>query len=214
MALTLTITSMLLLLALTLLGAWRGVPRGLLALLGTLIGALLADLWAPTWSTWLLQRFTFQSPETMLWTVTSLTFVLTVVLVGYGSSLLLPHSKARPVATPGGMGRRADMLALLGGAALGLFQGVLLLGFLLRYTSELLKSTAVTAAIQTSLLARLLHDGLGWAFLAPSLLVVGAALIRLIAAIVRRATERRKAAPPVPPIVEAPPVPAEPRSKA
>jgi uncharacterized membrane protein required for colicin V production len=197
MALTLTIACSLTLLVMTLLGVFRGIVRGLLALVGTLSGALLTAIWAPVWSNWLAQQLAIPHRQTLLWGLTCLTFLLCVLLVGYGSALLLPRGQQRIESSRLAAARRQP-LPRVGGGLLGFYQGLLTLGLLLRYTSDLLKNQSFNAAVTASPVARVLHEGLGWAFLAPPLLVSAAVLVRALVLLGRRLSSRRSAGPAAP----------------
>jgi uncharacterized membrane protein required for colicin V production len=196
MALTLTIVGALVLLGAALLGALRGPMRALLTLIGTLLGALLTAIWAPVWSNWLAAQLAINNRQTLLWAITCLTFLVCVLLVGYGAALLLPRATKPAEAARLTAARREPLPRALGGL-LGLYEGVLVVGLLLRYTTDLLSNQSFNAAVEASPLARLLHQGLGWAFLAPALLVGGAVLGRATVVLVRRAAARRKPAPPL-----------------
>ncbi|NTW04002.1 MAG: CvpA family protein [Oscillochloris sp.] len=147
----LTILSAATLGVLGLFGLFRGVRRGLIAVAGTLLGAVLIDLWQNRWSNWLNAQ---DQPTTWAaFVITATVFVLVVLLVGYGGSLLLaPELKAKP---PGLFDR-------LLGAFVGALNGALIVSYLLRYASESWPSDEFTTLIASSFLASLLDTWLPW----------------------------------------------------
>ena len=124
MTLALTIGSVLLVLLGLVLGAWRGIRTGMLALAATLLGFMVSSYWGDAWATRLSEQYSFDAR--------AFSFVLSAVLllgpaliIGYGGGNILSRaSTLKP-------------LYRVIGAALGILNGLLQAGFLLRYASSL-----------------------------------------------------------------------------
>ncbi len=140
-----------------LIGFSRGARRGLIALAGTLMSAVLIDLWQARWSEWLMSEV-----DQSLWMVfllTALIFLSVALLVGYGSSLLLPADpqKAKQIHT---------MKERFSGTLLGMLNGTLLASYLLRYATDNWVEGEAQALIEESLVANVLDKWLAWFILA------------------------------------------------
>lgn len=183
MALALTIGISVLLLVLTLLGYARDLRRGTIALLGTLAGAALVDFWGVRWGNSLASRLVEgdQARTTLL--VSCLLFLWSVLVVGYGGGMLLARPKERPV------GQR------MAGALLGLVNGLLIVGFLLRYATA---QASFATTVKADLLANLINTAMPWLFLGAAavvtVLVIGRGAMSLLGR--PAAPPRRPTAPP------------------
>jgi hypothetical protein len=170
MPLALTIFIALVVVVLGAIGYARDLLRSLLALLGTLFGALLVEFWGAQWGAALASRLG-TTPQLRGFIVSCLIFLWGALSVGYGGGVLLGRSKNRPLVPQ-----------RLASALLGLLNGVLIVGFLLRYAfaqqpgfAALVTADAVAAAIYSGL--PLLFLGLA---LAVTLLVVARGLVGLV----------------------------------
>jgi hypothetical protein len=188
MALAFTVIIAVVLALLGLVGYVRDPRRGLLALIGTLVGALLVDFWAARWGPDLAARFVDGNVARLTFIVSCVLFLWGALFVGYGGGLLVPRAKERP-----------PFQQRLGGAILGVLNGVLIVGFLMRFAT--LSQTGFAETIQSSPLAKLFYDGL-------PLLFLGAAVAVTLMVLARGITQffGRRAAPA--------PRPAEPRPTA
>lgn len=164
MAIALTIGISVVLLVLALVGYMRDLRRGTIALLGTLAGAVLVDFWGATWGASLASRLVEgdQSRTTLL--VSCLLFLWSALVVGYGGGMLLARPKDRPV------GQR------MAGALLGLVNGLLIVGFLLRYGTA--QQAGFTTTVKADLLANLINTAMPWLFLGAAAIVTVLALGR------------------------------------
>lgn len=169
MALAITIVSVLVLVVLGAWGWWRGVPRGLLSLVITLFGVALVDLWIDAWGSQMQSWLRLERSQTSTWLAATLGFLFVALFIGYGSGRLVRQDtdaiKARP-----------RMLAGPVGALLGVLNGALIVGYMLKYTSELLRRADITGALQSSLVTRTLSVWLPWFLLA---VVVAAGVVVL-----------------------------------
>lgn len=156
----------LLLIVLTVAGYLRDLRRGLMALVGTLGGAILVDFWGANWGAALAKRLVEgDAARTTLW-VSCLIFLWSALIVGYGGGILLNRSKDRPMA------QRAVS------ALLGLVNGVLIVGFLLRYGTEL--SPDFAATVKANLAANPINIGLPWLFLGAAVVVTLLVAVRSV----------------------------------
>jgi Colicin V production protein len=178
MALAMTMVVALVLLLLTLVGAWRDLPRAALALGGTLLGVVLVDLWGAQWGAALAQRLRV-SPASALFVAQALLLLGAAMLLGYGGGTLLPAQGDVP------SWRRRVV-----GGLLGLLNGAVLVGFLLQYGAA--ANSGFAALVGQSALARLLHSGLPLLFA----LVSGAAGAAVIGRVIGASLRARQAAPP------------------
>lgn len=168
MALTITIVSVLVLIGLGAWGWWRGVPRGLLSLIITLFGAALVDLWVDTWGRQMQSWLRLERSQTSTWLAATIGFLVVALFIGYGSGRLV-----RPGVDSAA---RSRMLAGPVGALLGVLNGALMVGYMLKYTSELLRRADITSALQSSIALRTLTVWLPWFLLA---VVLAAAVVVL-----------------------------------
>lgn len=172
MSLALTIFIGLVVVVLGLIGYFRDARRGLLALLGTLLGAILVDFWGGPAGAW-LSRSIGGDPQRNTFVVSSLIFLWGALIVGYGGGLLL--------------GRLKDRLALpqrLVSVLLGLLNGVLIVGFLLRYA--VVQQPGFAAMVKATPAASIIHDGLPLLFLGLAAAVTLLALVRAIVGLAGR----------------------------
>lgn len=169
MALALTIVIGLVLALLGFVGYVRDLRRGMLALLGTLVGAILVNFWGDQWGAGLASRFVNPDVQRITFYVNYAVFLWCALVVGYGGGVLLSRVKER------------SLQQRLVGALLGLVNGVLIVGFLLRFATA--KQPSLAPLIQANPVAKIVHDGLPLLFLAlaaiTTLLVLGRAAIRL-----------------------------------
>jgi uncharacterized membrane protein required for colicin V production len=187
MSIAITIAIVVIILLLGILGVFRGVRSGLLTLVGTLMAAALVDLWHPTWAEWLVQLLGDDRPHTWTWAVTSLSFLLVALIVGYGSSTFLPRKKNAVQSTSGQQQQKTPFKERLSGGLLGALNGALIASYLLHYTRELLQNKEFETTLQTSLVARVLYDWLPWFVLA----MVVAVLINIFRRLIQTALAGR-----------------------
>lgn len=164
MALALTIVISLVLVVLGLIGYVRDLRRSMLALLGTLGGAILVNFWGDQWGAGLASRFVNADVQRISFYVSCAVFLWSALLVGYGGGILLNRAKERPFP------QRVT------GALLGLVNGVLIVGFLLRFATS--KQPALAAMVQANPLARIIHDGLPVLFLGVAGLITLFVIVR------------------------------------
>lgn len=165
----LAIVSIVGILALTLVGSMRDLRRGVLALAGTLLGASLVY----TWSDWINQRTAawFEGGNPQRWSLAFhlLAFGGTVLVVGYGGSLLF--NKAAQIKV-----RERTTTTLL-----GLLNGLLIVAYALRFAGQ--ANENVLPVIEESQWTRLLYNGLPYLLLAMPIFVFAVILIRGIMAL-------------------------------
>jgi|APCry1669189070_1035195.scaffolds.fasta_scaffold00057_17 uncharacterized membrane protein required for colicin V production len=135
-----------------LVGLFRGVRRGLIAMAGTLLGAVLVNLWQARWINGL--RAQMEQPAWPTFLLTTGIFVLVAILVGYGGSLLLPPHDPKA--------KGPGMLDRLLGPFVGALNGALIVSYLLRYANENWPNGEAAAMIAESFMARLLDIWLPW----------------------------------------------------
>lgn len=135
------------------IGARRGIYRGILTLVGTLFGVVLVDLWRPAWATSITDFFQADRQDVALWLVVVLTFLAVVVVLGYGSGVLVA-AEALP-------NRRSAGDRILGGL-LGLLHGMMVMGYLLHYSVEVPPTPELAPGILAVSGARGLIDWLRW----------------------------------------------------
>jgi hypothetical protein len=181
MSLALTIFIVLVVAVLAVIGSFRDTRRGLLALLGTLFGAILVEFWGPRLGVWLAGALGGEQ-QRMGFIANSLMFLWGALVVGYGGSLLLGRAR-----------ERATLPQRLASAALGLLNGVLIVGFLLRYATGQLPDFA--AMVRATPAAAIVHDGLPPLFLG---LASAATLLALVRGVVGMFSKRPAPAQPAP----------------
>ena len=164
MALALTIGISFVLIVLGLVGYLRDVRRGLMARRGALGGAILVRFWGAQWGAALAGRLVAGDPQRTTLLVNCLVFLWSALVVGYGGGVLLGRTRERP------------MSQRLVGGLLGLINGVLIVGFLLRYITE--KRPEIAAAVQANLAANSINVGLPWLFLGAAIAITILALVR------------------------------------
>ena len=198
MALALTVGISVVLVVLALVGYMRDLRRGTIALLGTLAGAVLVDFWGARWGASLASRLVEgdQSRTTLI--VSCLLFLWSALVVGYGGGMLLARPKERPV------GQR------MAGALLGLVNGLLIAGFLLRYATEQQAGFATT--VKADLLANLINTAMPWLFLGAAAIVTVLVLGRGLMGLLGRSAAPTKPAATTPAAQPRPAAPAAPGS--
>src|SRR5262245_5860027 len=144
-------------------GFRRDLRRGVMALAGTLLGAILVGFWADTWGQGLAARLG-GSPQRMTFIASSLGFLLTVLIIGYGGGLLL------------GSQERAPFPRRLAAGVLGILNGSLVTAYLLRFGA--LADAGFSEEVQAWAPARILHDGLPLLFLGVTGVVAALVLVR------------------------------------
>jgi hypothetical protein len=161
MSLAITLVIALILLLLLLVGAWRDIPRGLLALVATLFGTVLGGFWTERWGNELAARFD-TGPSPIIGGIGILLISSVVLLIGYGGGIVLPPSP-----------KLLTWQERVIGGALGLLNGIVLTGYLLRLSTY--GNPGFAALIGSSALATLLYDGIPLLFLAVA--IVGSSII-------------------------------------
>jgi hypothetical protein len=152
-------------------GFRRDLRRGVMALAGTLLGAILVGFWADAWGQSLAARLG-GSPERMTFVASSLGFVLTVLIIGYGGGLLL------------GPKERAPFPRRVAAALLGILNGAVITAYLLRFGT--LADAGFSEEVQAWMPARLLHDGLPLLFLGVAGVTAALVLVRGLIAFANR----------------------------
>jgi hypothetical protein len=181
MAIALTGGIALVLIVLAVFGYLRDLRRGMLALLGTLGGAILVDFWGAPWGASLAARFSTDIQRATLW-VSCMLFLWCALGVGYGGAVLLPTLA----------GDRAIRQRLMG-ALLGLVNGLLIVGFLLRYAFA--NEANASASLAANVLANALYISLPWLFLGAALTVSVLAIGRGIMTLMQNRAAAAPASP-------------------
>jgi hypothetical protein len=182
MALAFMLVITLVLVVLGLVGYIRDPRRGLLALIGTLVGVILVDFWAAQWGPGLASRFVGGDVPKLTFIVSCGLFLWCALFVGYGGGLLLSRAKERP-----------PFAQRLAGALLGVLNGVLIVGFLLRFAS--VNQSSFGETIQSSNLSKLFHDGLPLLFLGLAVAVTLLVIVRGVGAFVAQRSAARAPKP-------------------
>lgn len=194
MSLAITIIIVLVLGLLTLVGFWRDLRRGVLALAGTLLGAIVANFWGERWGIQLSEQLG-SSAAILVFAVNTSLLLATTFIVGYGSGALLSRTNER----------RTPVERIICGL-IGLFNGVLLLGYILRYGTA--DNPGFREVVASSLPAEILHEGLPIMFLAIAVLFTAVVLLRGLANMIGASRTRPAVAPAKP--TTPPPTPAPP----
>jgi hypothetical protein len=153
------------------IGFRRDLRRGVMALAGTLLGAILVGFWGASWGQSLAARLG-SSPERMTFVASSLGFVLTVLLIGYGGGLLLGPKERLPFP------RRVAAVLL------GILNGALITAYLLRFGTQV--DAGFSEEVQAWMPARVLHDGLPLLFLVVAGIATVLVLVRGLIAFANR----------------------------
>lgn len=169
-----------------LIGLARGVRAGLVAIAGTLLAAVLIDLWNQRLGAWIRETLRPELPALPTFLLVAAVFLLTVAIIGYGGSALLPRA---PVQS-----RSRKALDRVVGGLLGALNGALIASYLLRFADAAWVSGAVADLLATSPLARVLLLWLPWFMLALVVTTGAMVVIRGVAGFVRA----RRAATPSP----------------
>lgn len=137
------------------IGYWRGPVKELLVTGGVLFGILLADFWARPWGRDLADISSIGADGGAF--VVAMAFIVTVTFIlGYGSGVAI---------APAVFGSFARGL----GAAIALFNGILLVGFSLQYVRVFLLAPSTEEALYDSYVVSFLLDQIGWVLLAVAL---------------------------------------------
>ena len=187
MPIALTIAIAVTILVPAFVGYWREPRRGVLALSGTLLGATLADFWAARWAGDIARNTGWEQP-TLTFVISATLLITSALLIGYGSGVLLPPATHTPVP------RR------LLGALLGLLNGGMLAGYMLRYASA--SSPGFAEELLTIPLADLVRSALPLFFLGLAVVLALMIVGRRVLQFARRARPRR--APPTQPLSQPP----------
>lgn len=159
-------------------GLFRGVRRGVVALAGTLLGAVLVDLWSEPLAAWLRETINPERPALPTFMIVATLFLTTALVVGYGGSVLLPRPDPQAKKTLG----IVDMPL---GGLLGALNGALIVSYLLRYAGEIWRDGSVDELVATSPVAFVLDRWLLWFVMAMVGTTAVFVLLRLTAAMVR-----------------------------
>ncbi|MCX7789919.1 MAG: CvpA family protein [Chloroflexaceae bacterium] len=180
--------------ALGLIGLARGTRAGLVAIAGTLLAAVLIDLWNQRLGAWIRETLRPELPALPTFLLVASVFLLTVVIIGYGGSALLPRAPAQS--------RSRQALDRVVGGLLGALNGALIASYLLRYADAAWVNDAVDDLVATSPPARVLLLWLPWFMLA---LVITTGVIVVIRGVAGFARARRPTPPPTTPAPTAQP---------
>lgn len=186
MALTISLLVVIGLLAL--LGLLRGVRAGLVAIAGTLLAAVLIDLWDERLARWLRTTLRPEQPALPGFLLVAAVFLLTALVIGFGSNALLPRAGAAPA-------RRALIADRLLGALLGALNGALIVSYLLRYAQVAWSDGTAATLVAASPVAQVLVFWLPWFVLA---MVVTSGLVVLVRLTVSQVRRRAAGRPPAP----------------
>lgn len=174
---------------LALIGLARGARAGLAAIAGTLLAAVLIDLWNQPLGAWIRETLRPELPALPTFLLIAAVFLLTVAIIGYGGSALLPPAPAQ--------GRSRQVLDRIVGGLLGALNGALIASYLLRYADMAWVNGDAADLMATSPLAQVLLLWLPWFILALVATTGAIVLIRGGAGFVRarRAAATAPAAP-------------------
>ncbi|NJN68251.1 MAG: CvpA family protein [Chloroflexaceae bacterium] len=192
MDIALTISIGVVLFGLGIWGLFRGVQRGMLSLVGTFVGVVLVDLWSETWVELLIKQFRPENQTEWRWAVTTLGFLVVAIVLGYGSSVLIPREE------------EPEYLSLnnrLVGGLIGILNGALVVGYLIHYTVTTWDSDAFQETLSLSVTAQMLSQWLPW-FVLGSVVVFG--IIVLVRLLVRLVIKLLEKGPPMTGAAEAP----------
>ena len=167
MSVVITVVVVLVLVALTMVGAWRDIRRAVTALAGTLLGALVSASWGDEWATQLVEHALPSNGNTISFVISSGLLVGIALLVGYGAGSFFP-----PHAGPLSFGQRVL------GALLGLLTGVILTGYVLQYAVA--GNPGFEALVNESPVTQFVLYGLPYLFLGMALLIAGAVALRAL----------------------------------
>lgn len=161
-------------------GVKQGVYRALLACVGPLLGAVTIDLWRDTLTT------QFVGNAALRLGIIIPVFLTIVFVIGYGSVLLFPTVTLEAPTN--------DLRSLILSAFLGLLNGMLVFGYLLRYIRDFAVSATLAHAIESALFTTTLYAWLPWFIVAVLSATGGWISIRFIQ---RRTSVALPAAKPV-----------------
>lgn len=182
MALAITIVVTLVLVLLGLVGYWRDTRRAVVAIAGTLIGALMVGFWGEPWGQQLAQRMVDGNPRTLTFVISCALFLFCALVVGYGGGVLFGRAKEPPAFSQ-----------RLANTFLGLLNGALIIGYVLRFATAQQPESNFTALVQNTPLVRIFHDGLPYLFL---ILAGGVGALVLVRGALQAVSGRRVVVPP------------------
>ena len=149
------------------LGVGRGIQREAMTLIGILLGAVLAEMWSPVWAITNAARFNQDVAGTQA--LIALALLLgCAIFIGYGGALLLASRR-----------QLAQGRARVFGGIAGAINGLLLLGFVLRYATPKIEPAPVPL-FATTRIGSLLIQRLPTLLLFGALAGVAIVLVRLI----------------------------------
>ncbi len=167
-------------LALVGLGIWgmrRGVQRGLLTLAWIFFAAILVDLWSPVWADWLREQLKPDNPATLTWIATALSFLVISIVFGFGSGILIRSSNKTAA---DGLPKKSSVSNGTVGGLLGILSGIVIISYLLRYTTDLLPESDFAVTPASNVVMRLLYEWLPWFLLATLVMFGGIMLFRTV----------------------------------
>ncbi|PDV99095.1 CvpA family protein [Candidatus Chloroploca asiatica] len=178
MALSITV---LVLLALTgIIGGLQGIRRTMPTLVGTLLAAIVFDLWHVQLGEWFSATFQATQTEWPLFLLITLGFLTITGVIGYGGSNLLRPRRTRV--------QSVSLFSRLFGVVLGVVNGGLLLGYLLRYAEQIWGASA-TQLIADAAPADFLVRGLPWFVLG----LVASTILFILVQLIRNGLEHQAA---------------------
>ena len=150
------------------IGLWRGALREWVACAGITLGILLANAAGTRWGGDFAQ-FANMEPKPGSFAVATAFFLVSVLLIGYGGGLALPY---RPDLSWANRGL---------GALLGLGNGFLIVGGLLRLMQERLFDGRSNSPLHTAALAAfLIDDSIAWVYLGLFLILALCVVLGLL----------------------------------
>lgn len=170
MTLALTIGSVVLVLLGLIMGAWRGTRLSLLALTATLLGFIVSSYWGDAWATQLSEQYSFDA-RAFSFALSTALLLGPALIIGYaGANLLTKATVLKPVQR-------------LAGAMLGILNGVVQAGFLLRYASNLYPD--LLKELKTLPVMGWLHEG-------PPIIALTVATIGVLAVVIQALVQTLK----------------------
>src|SRR5512145_1367088 len=166
MSLAILIGATIVLFVLGLLGYWRDIRHSVTALTGTLLGAVQVEFWGEIWGQDLARRLGNSDVAGVTFVVSSSIFLLTALIVGYGSSLFIYQTEEPSTFTH-----------RLVGVLLGLLNGIVIIGYVLRFATS--KNSGFAAIVHNTPLAREIHNSLPSLLLAVTLIIAISVVVRI-----------------------------------
>ncbi|KAB8143340.1 hypothetical protein F8S13_09985 [Chloroflexia bacterium SDU3-3] len=164
MALLVTLGALALIIGFGISGFMRDLQRGILVLTGVLFGAALVSFWSAPLAADLSQRLGNPDIALLQRFASTVVFIATTAVVGFGSGLLFPPSAV------------SSTLFRTTGALLGVFSGCLAAGFLIIYACY--ENPGFLAQVQASAVGQFLYERVS------TLLAGGAAAMAIVVAVV------------------------------